>query len=264
MSVDIIRGNILAQLQSEQFLWDSSRGFVHRSNYHGVSQDNMRILQDGYIAAGIASVLDYTQDGCARLDVEDSTQSYLIDTWQILGNEEGRDGLNHPGLTLALTAASLNAPKIIAAARQHLENNDDPTTLFGTGGDFYGSPAILRRFYELQVRGSTEYRHGQYVLRHTTNAPNRYSANISDFGVDQIYTPAELISECSDGGAWVYPLPSRLAYKISNIAVPTYQANYLWGWLKGASTETTAANNRIEISTEFICEQWSTDYNYPY
>ena len=259
-----LRGDIAPQLQQEVYDWDPARGYVFRAKYKGASQAQMLALQNGYINLGIASRLTFNQGDTAEIEADDSTQSYLIDTWQILGNEESRDGLSHPALISALLAASVVPENVIASARQHIENNDDPVALFAVGGDFYGSPAALKRFYNLQVRGSTEYRHAQYVLRHTTNAPCRWRTNIADVGIDKIYTTSELLTETQDAGLWVYPMPGRLAYKISAIPAPASQAAYLWGWLKGGSTETTSSNNRIDITTEYVLEQWSTDYYLPY
>jgi hypothetical protein len=258
----IFRGTRLPQPQSEEFDFDPTRGFLHRLHFRGASWNNMTALQQDFVRAGISCRLVANQGDTATLEVFDSTQQYTIDSWEIVVNEEGRDGLSHPGLINALTTASLDADKIIASARQHLQDNDDPKALFEPGGDFDGAPAILKRFYSLQVRGSTEYRRAQYCLRHRTNAPNRWAANIADYGIDDIYTYAQLLAEVQNSGLWVFPLPSRLAYKIGRIPVPTFQPNYLWGWLKSASTETAAPNNRIEITTEYVLEQWSTDY-YP-
>ena len=67
-----------------------------------------------------------------------------------------------------------------------------------------------------------------------------------------------LIAETTNAGSWVFPLPGRMAYKISNLAAPIVISGYLWGWRKLPSTETTAAGNRIDITTEYWLEQWST------
>ncbi len=143
---------------------------------------------------------------------------------------------------------------------------DDIVAKILSGPAFSGVTAenktILGRFLGLNFRGSTDYQRQQYVLRHTTNVSNRWQTNVSDFNVDYIYSTGSLLSECQNTGLWILPLPARLAFKIGQIPVPQFRDNYFWGWKKGASTETTAANNRIDISTEFVLEQWSVDY-YP-
>ena len=254
-----IRGSLLPFLQTETWDFDPSRGYIHRFDFKGASDLQMQALQQDFVRGGIACKLTFHQGDTASLDVEDSTLSYTIDKWELVGNEESRDSLSHPSVL------ALADDDDVAALRQALENQESPSDVFGgIGGlaDFVGT-SIERRYSRI-LRGSTEYRHGQYVLRHTTNAPARWTVNIADAGVDMIYTPAQLLSEVSDGRLWVYPMPARLQYKISNLVPPMPQDFYLWGWLKSASTETTAANNRIDIVTEYTLEQWSVDDYPPY
>lgn len=269
MATQVLRGTNEPQVQNEGYNYDPSRGWIHNLDFYGQGATEIANLQTYYAAMGMAAQLVYLQGGNARLDVSDATISTingisgLTDVWQIVGNEESRDGLSHPALILALGSTASN---VIAAMRKALAEDITTTDAFATGGPLHGvaNSATVQRFYELQTRGLTEYRHGQYVLRHTTNAPNRWGQNVADYGIDCIYTTAELLSECEDGGLWTYPIPGRLAFKIGNIVSPVYQSGYLFGWLKGASTETTEVNNRVSITTEFILEQWSTDYYIPY
>jgi hypothetical protein len=48
-----------------------------------------------------------------------------------------------------------------------------------------------------------------------------------------------------------------LQNKINSIAAPPVVDDLLWGWRKLPSTETTAANNRVDISTEYWLAAWS-------
>jgi hypothetical protein len=48
--------------------------------------------------------------------------------------------------------------------------------------------------------------------------------------------------------------------KLQGLAAPPAQPDYLWGWRKLPSTETTTAASRIEITTEYWLEQWSLYY----
>lgn len=273
MAISTLRGTLLALVQNETWDFDPARGYIYRTDYVGAGQAQMQALQYDYVRAGVACRLTFHRGDSCSLEVEDATQAYTIDTWQIVGNDENRDGLSHPVLASTLAAASLDADKIINQMRAHLKNDDDPTALFAAGGDFYGAPPIVKAFYSLQLRGSEEYRHSQYVLRHTTNAPNRYTANISDVGVEMVYSTSKLLTECQNSGLWIFPLPARLAYKIGQIVLPppfgvlppnASAAGYTFGWLKSPSTETTAANNRIDITTEYTLELWSSNDNSGY
>lgn len=234
----------------------------------------MLALQQAYIAAGVACRLTYEQGDSATLSIDDATYSYTIDSWEIVGNEESRDALAHPNLINGILALGAYNPfSVIAAMRQDLANEVPPHTIpggstpgaFDAAGDLFTfAGTVVERFYNLQVNGSSEYRRQQYVLRHKTNVPCRWTTNIADFGIDAIYTTAKLLTEVQNAALWVFPLPPRLAYKISQIPIPTAINNYLWGWLKSASTETTAAHNRVDITTEYTLEQWSTDYYSPF
>ena len=105
------------------------------------------------------------------------------------------------------------------------------------------------------LRGADVFFRGKYVLRHTTNAPSDYSANVADYGVEKIYSIAQLLSECQDSNSWILPLPGYLAYKINSYPEPFYlPSNYMWGALKLRSSATTAAMGRIEISTEYLID----------
>lgn len=271
--ISTIRGTLQPQLQSETWGFDPTRGVTYRCEYKGASQALMRTLAQNYVAQGIGVTLTYNQGDTATLEIDNSTPggggdgiSDTIDTWQIVGNDMSYDLLMHPALINALAAVTpaIVVDDVIAAMRSNLHADTKETNAFSSGGDLYGAPEIVRRFYRLAIRGSDEYRRAQYVLRHTTNAPNRYAVNVADFGIEQIYTTAELLTECQDSALWAYPMPGRLAYKINAIVAPEPRDNYLWGWLKSPSTETTAANNRIDIVTEYTLELWSTDVYAPF
>lgn len=278
----VIRGSLIPYIQEESWDVDPNGGFIHRLLLRGASQDLMQAAQANYTANGIACRLIYNQGDTATLEVEDSTQQLTIDVWQIVGNTENRDGLSHPNLISTLSNAGYNPYVIINSMRENLNNQADPSSLFTGTGIFAGlsstAKSEVQLFYNLQVTGATDYRHDQYVLRHTTNAPNRWNSNISDIGVGAIYTTAELLTETQNSALWVYPIPGRLSYKINAIDQvpasggirPVFQTGYLFGWLKSASTETTAANNRVDITTEYTLEQWPVgtgsiySYYYPF
>jgi hypothetical protein len=261
-----IRGILAPLLQATSKIFDPQRGWIYRYEYRGASQYQMELLAQSYANQGMPLSLKLNQGDSASLEVEDPTQSFTIDTWEIVGNEESRDGLGHPTLINSLVGGFV-VDDVIEAMRRNLNANVKPSDVFSSSGDLFGAGPVVQLFYSLQVRGSTEYRHGQYVLRHKTNVPNRWNINIADIGIDTIYTTAQLLSETTDASLWIFPLPGRLQYKLGRIASDAIAsnpgaANYQWGWLKSASTETTAANNRVDISTEYTFELWTTGY-YP-
>jgi hypothetical protein len=261
------RGTFAALLQEAERDFDPQRGFVYTYRYRGADQATMDAAQQTYIDAGIACRVVHNQGDSATLYISDSTQSFTIDNWEIIGNEESRDLWSHPNLINTLNAHGYDAEEIIATARLNFSDTTGPDELFGFGGDLEATTLdapIVERFYRMKMRGAEDYRHGQYVLRHKTNVSNRWNVNIADVAVDQNYTTAQLLTEVTNPALWVFPLPPRLQYKISNITPPPSQAFYQWGWLKSSSTETTGAHNRVDIITEYTLEQWPTDVYAPY
>ena len=113
----------------------------------------------------------------------------------------------------------------------------------------------LKYFVDDYLRGRTNFIKGKPLLRHTTSAPSDYGANQADFNVENIYTIAQLLTECQSTALWYLPLPGYLAYKILSYPVPaTMPPNYAWGALKMYSGAVTAARNRVEITTEYIID----------
>lgn len=262
MSVITIKGSLAAFLQNEVYDFDPQHGWTYHADYKGASQAVMIALQNAYSNQGIASRMILHQGGAASLDLTDATQNFTIDTWQILDNEEGRDGLSHPKLTAVLNDNNM------AIIRNGVNSPPESTTpvddIYAKLTGFGGDAAALKRAIGRQLRGSGEYKSSQYVLHHETNAPARYAANIADAGKSRLYTTAQLLTEVQDSSLWIYPLPGRLVYKIGQIPVPASQAFYLWSWLKTGSTEQNVANNRISITTEYNLDLWNTDEYDPY
>lgn len=256
-------GNVFPQGQRITYKSDPSRGFSTIADFKGFSQTQLLAQYNQYVANGIACELTLYED-IGTLHVDDSTQEYTIDSWQILGNEESKDGFSHPSFLAALEGSTgdkfVTSGVALAQMQTFLSNDastDDVDDYLFVHGYSGANSDIIGQFYTLKLQGATDYRQGNYVLRHTTNVSNRWQANISDFGIDEIYTPAQLLSEVSDSGLWIFPLPGRLQYKLAAIPPLGPQDAYLWGWLKSASTETNAANNRIDITTEYTSELWS-------
>ncbi len=81
------------------------------------------------------------------------------------------------------------------------------------GAAFYGTWAIdgnwtsanmvkLKQYFDDYNLGRTNFIRGKYRLRHTTNAPSRWNANIADFNVEKIYTISQLLAECQNTNLW--------------------------------------------------------------
>lgn len=120
------------------------------------------------------------------------------------------------------------------------------------------------RAYQRAQAGQDVFFADQYTLRHTTNASNRGYYNVADSNVNAIYTQAQFFSEISNSGLWIFPAPTEIIGALNSIftGLGTAPTNYLKGALKGGSSRVTAANNRVNIVTEYKLFNWSTD-DYP-
>jgi hypothetical protein len=255
------KGLFAAAVQKESFSFDPTRGFTHNVDFKGLGAAQMDALYTSYVLSGIACEIE-NKFGIWSLIIDDTTQQYTIDSWQLVGAEENFDIFSHPTI---VGLVGVYGDSFLSSVRQFLQspspaNNTTALYYYLTQTDNLSSNDALTvaSFFSLNIRGTTEFRASQYALRHTTNAPNRYQANVSDVNVNYIYTTSELLTEVLSSSLWIYPLPGRLQYKINAIPVPSPQNGYEWGWLKSSSTETTAANNRIDISTDYQLALWST------
>jgi len=260
----LVRGTKLPLGQRTIYDFDPVRGYIIRTELEGAGQVEMLATHQDYVRQGIANRLIYERDR-ASLEVEDSTQTYLLDTWQVDGNEETRDGLSHPNLSFLIDATTL-----IRVVRLYIDDPTDTNYTALTADPTYQALGLnnqeaLDREIDRQLKGDTGYKNGQYALIHTTNAPSNYQANVADFGVDAIYSSGQFLSEISNSNLWVLVCPPRLQFKMQQAAsdllsrIGAVPANYMIGWLKSASTEGTAANNRIDIRTTYVLDIWSTD-----
>lgn len=263
-------GSSLPQLQRQTFRSDPSRGETVISDYRGANQSAVIGNANIYGAAGIAYDLTLA-GGLADLNANDATANNPIDNWEIVGNAERRDLFQNPLWANDLTDDQL------AAVRFYLNSDTSPANAFlDTSGtpvkDSNGNTVanlhsligtVVQRAYARYQMGNDEFEHDAYgagsVLRHTTNVPARWGVNVADFNVGFIYSTAQLITELSNPGLWIYPIPNRLIYKINHIPVPTLREYTRWGWKKSPSTEDTSASNRVNIQQHYVLGLWNTD-----
>lgn len=262
-------------LQKYEQSYDPQRGWLYREHWEGVSIEFMVNLQLQFVQSGIACRLAY-ELGKGVLETDDSTQEYTLDTWQLEGNSLEVNWLLNPYVQAvfnSLYPKTIGGQLITVAVATanlltHIENGDSQTTTFAdpTLAPFSGSQVYF--LYPFVQSGLTSYQNDAdgegYILRHGTNVSNRYTVNIADFGVGQIYSTSQLLSEASNSGLWINPLSERLQYKIANVPVPTFRDNWMVGWKKSRSTENYAANNRDDIVTNYTYGQWSLALYQPY
>lgn len=263
----IFRGTFNPQQQRYQITYSPTSGYIREWDYKGFSEALMSSLMSTYTAQGAEAILT-GEHGIYTLHVRDGTGAVTLDTWQIAQQDERPSSLQNPRVRSLIAAVPGNADTITEDIAKVL--NGDTVTIDGTSYDytalktyFTTSPTInepAARLMERMKKGSTEFTRSTYILRHTTNASQAYLSNVADFNVDKIYTTAQLLTETLNGTYWLLPLPGEIEYAIRNtIVFPYTRANYMNGWLKRGPSRVTAANFRIEISTEYWAGQISTD-----
>lgn len=176
------------------------------------------------------------------------------DQWEVHANENHLDVKEHPRWT------SIDIEKrhlILADVNRHADGKPPKKVagkyLWNSDDEFVQARQLA--FYNIMIRGTSHFPVYNWVLRHTTNAPADFGENIADEGVGTVYTTGQLLSEISNNSYWIVPCPPRLREKIGNITLPA-ESGYTTGWLKKPSNESSAANNRINISTEYVFLNW--------
>jgi len=237
----IINGTTDPVRQPVETSYDPVRGVTRIDSWESAG-DNLRLLAAAYQAMriaytlkpnGVKSTLVATASG-----PEAGSNEVTTDTWQILANEVQKDLRTLPKC-LAID------PTVIALINKGILAGQAASEI---------TPALTGdalTLYNRLSQGEDHYSTSEYVLRHTTNVSNTYNVNVSDLNVNMIYATNQLIDEATDRGAWAFPMPGRLVYKLLAIPAPDPVDGHLWGWRKLASSEVTAAGNRIEISTEY-------------
>jgi len=259
----ILRGTSTPLIQRYGEKWSPSTGFARNYVYKNFDEAQMRAQFQAFINAGVEAQIS-SSFGVWELEAIDTTGEVTIDKWEVNIDEEQPSALQNPRNIANVDDASVMDVLAVALrdglslAEAHAKIAED------TGGTYTAPPynAYTKRLFERMMAGQTQYQSSRMILRHTTNAPARYQSNIADLGVNMLYTHADLLSECLSGSLWVYPLPGALEYALTyfyNTYSPTSKSNYLWSWLKSGSPRVTAANNRVDISTQFKLDQWSTD-----
>ena len=261
----VYRGTLQPLRQRLTEKWSPSGGFTSGIEWLGFGETEMRALAQQYADAGFEYEF-VDQHGIFTLTGTDTSGNITIDTWEIGAQDEIVSSLKNPRNIAAIPAGYLEL--IGYALKKDVSIEAASAALEADTGDIYSDTIIGNaeavRLYERLLKDQTGFLDSKYILRHTTNVGNRWGVNVADINVNAIYTTAQLLSETQNASSWVYPLPGRLAYKISNLsadAISRYGtlSAYQWGWLKSASPENTAANNRVNIVTEYKFDNWSTD-----
>lgn len=267
------RGTLVPQEQEYSYDYDPSTGGTRTFEFDTFSEANAVALANLNIANRVATKYRLVH-GAATVILSDSNFPG-IDTWQIMANETSKSRWDAPAMLRILKYGNGTDfySDIIRFLKDSIDNKSSWPQIVSSPFNQAGSTivttflgfdlAYLSNVYNLILSGSDVYPFSQYVLRHTTNVGNGYASNIADVNVDCVYTVSQLLSETQNYSRetqnyslWIFPLPGELQYFIQHINAPSFQSGYLWGWLKRSATRTTAAHNRVDLTTEYWLEQW--------
>jgi hypothetical protein len=255
-------GNPLPQPQWQENDYDPTRGVIYKSEWESSNSEYAYQQWQAYVQNGIACRIRF-ELGRAHLTVDDSTQLFVLDSWSLGSNDEQVSVFLNPIIYADLENNTDGGyPAAIASLKTSLENNEDQDQAFSKDifNDYFDGPQNMWFLYPELQGGLTSYRNAVtgegYVLRHRTNVSNQWLENIADFGTGTIYSLAQLLTEVSSTALWNNPCPARLQYKMANFISPPVLGGWQIGYFKDRSTEETAANNRIDITTEYTYGQW--------
>jgi hypothetical protein len=258
----IWRGNSSPWLQSFSGKYSPTTGWSFNQKFAGLSYGQMQNLAYLYSQSGCSYTLTYDQ-GKATLETEDNRGNVTIDTWEIGINRTNRgvlqNPLNYAGVLAEnsgdVTATQADFDTIASFVRGEITRDVADSGTGNVPGDY-----IDRLLNRIQ-NGQDSYLFDQYCLRHTTNASNRGFYNVADTNVNYIYTYANFLNEITNSGYWIFPCPNEilgaLSVIFSDLELPL--ANFMKGALKGGTPRGTAANNRINLTTEYAIDVWTTD-----
>lgn len=251
----IIQGTLVPQLQTQSFTFDPESGAVSGFTYSGFGQQAMRNLYTEIANAGIACNL-VEAGGRYTLQSNDTRNQSAIDVWIMDVNRTQIPVQKNPrflaGGAYPISEEHLRLIGELTEGKAHQTGETLRAKLVADGAT--NAVTLLDEI----IRGETHYASGDWVLRHTTNVAENSAFNVSDSRYEYIYSTAKLLEECTDTSLWVKPLPQRLITKIQSVDETTVREGYTWGWLKQRSPESTSANCRINITTEYWHQQWST------
>lgn len=254
MTTPIKTGDLLPQRQRRSYSYDPERGDTKSEVWQNADEARMWAQAAVYRANRIPYEV-VIEDNHATLTTQDPTGEYVIDTWQIENDELSPSCLLNPRHRQTLNG-------VAPITDEHLAMIADVTR----GERDYNAVKALLAGYDRALRlldrvnaGQTSYFKTRPVVRHTTNVSNRYNYNVASDYVEHIYSPAEFLSEVQDVGLWLFPMPDMLWNALLANPIPDNREGFQWGYLKRPPTVSTAANNRIDVNTLYLLDQWSTE-----
>lgn len=241
-------GNLNPQRQRRVYSYDPDRGDSYSETWENADEASM-FAHASFLRYNRISYEIVVEDNHATLTTQDPTGEYTLDTWQIENDELSPSPLVNPR---NVAACGVPALELIAKLSAGMESYDDLKTQLD------GEAAALRLLERMHL-GQTSYFKARPVVRHTTNVSARYNYNVASDYVEHIYSPSEFLSEVQSSSLWLFTMPNMLWNTLLSYPIPAVRTGYEWGYLKRPPTISTSASNRIDVTTIYLLDQWSTD-----
>lgn len=224
--------------------FDPTRGLIINNEYESAGNGLVGLANTFYAGKVAFTLKPSTHKSHLSATITSGQAGFpelVQDHWQLLANEVQKDLREHPAV-LALEASSPGILALILKAVDDFNNGKTTTPSFPDGE--------ANTVFDLMKKGQTHFAVGQYVLRWTTNVSFNSTVYRGEGNREMLYSTSQVISESLP--------PTAITSAMTSISAPTFVSGYFWSWRRLPSTRTTVAQNRVEVSTEYWLDQWST------
>lgn len=248
----IINGTLSPVSKPTEVDFDPTRGLIMHVAYESAGA-NLGGLANTFLNHGIAfrwvnsgvkSTLDATVSG-GTAGFPDIPQT----SWQLLANE-GQFSVLEGQYALQQETKFPGIANDIKAGAAALDSGDKVTYLSILQDLPEDQQSAYTTLVSLLSRGTTHFARGQYALKRSVSVSNFYTGGVAT------ESQAELI--LGFGEVFNFGLPGAIESMIASINQPNAQEDHVYGWRQLPSTAVTGAQNRVEISTEWWLDLWST------
>lgn len=232
------------------------------------ADENVEDLSVSRLSSGTGIVVAYFSE----VENAETEKDYF---WEFPPTIRSLDLWQHPKSLNLTPPAPLTYDGWLASLKDMVKAIQSGTALTASQSALLTGSADQDEARKLVLRiahGGTQYVESTYSLKLSEVVSPRYTVQISDVGVEKLYTSSQIVTEAIANGT---PLPDRYIYKLQQIeAAPKTvglayydgaaigkQEDYFFGWLKFASTERERGDAKIQIDTHWTLALWST-YEY--
>ena len=263
------RGFGTAYCRKQTGRWSPVNGWTFDQDFNGLSLANMQALANVYQGAGIEYEIT-VQNGLATMRTRDTTGAITIDVWEVQPSRVTKSIFENPIILanvlandLAVIAKAFTGGLTQLADAVTALNADNPDVTYTAPDLATASDQTVWLWKQVTQGQDPNYFADQYTLKHTTSASIRGYYNVANTNVNAIYTQAQLYSEITRSGYWIFPCPAEIIGDLNTIfaGLPAAVTPLLQGALKGGSSRVTAANNRVNLTMEYLIENINT-YEY--